>query len=473
MSEQIRLCWVTGGARDCLGESTAGLIANALEYGHDVSVMIAVDSDEPARLERVSGCARKATTGTAVPTQVINLATVRAFLSADELSGIRNELEYGLVRSVEPVFPGNSGVNHNALMLACAGRPYVVSDDDVFAWPAAVGDRDIGRAAGPIATDEHQPARLRFCRDRREAMGMVTPLEADLVGLHHGVLGCEMGGPDENAGQHAKRVVYSSTGSYGDCGMGSPRAILTLEGDDRAAIACEDDYRALRLTRELVRIAERACVGRGTHLMAMNIGLDNRRPLPPFLSKTRNADGLVSVLTRIIYPDSVSYVHEVGLLHSPPEPRAFVLEQLRSWRPWPGDLLMGMVVAMAGRLGTDEPVERMKKLGRELEFLGTLRPSEFVEAVHQRWLATAIAYLSRLEGVLERYGNEPVSWAEDVVALIGDIEEKAHDGRLLFGEQGCGLLAGELGEQCRRYGLLLQVWPQAWDVARREQLLMP
>lgn len=468
MSEQIRLCWVTGGTRECLGESTAGLVANALEYGHDVSVLIAVDSDEPARLERVSGCARKATTGTAVPAHVINLATVRAFLSAGEVTGIRNELEYGLVRSLAPVFPGNSAVNHNALMLACAGRPYIVSDDDVFARPAAVHDRDVERAAGPIATDEYQPARLRFCRDRREAMGMVTPVEADLVGLHHGVLGCTVGDPDENAGRSAKRVVYSSTGAYGDCGMGSPRAILTLEGDDRAVIACDDDYRALRLTRELIRIAERACVGRGTHLMAMNIGVNNRRPLPPFLSKTRNADGLVSVLTRIIYPDSVSCVHEVGLLHSPPEARAFVLEQLRSWRPWPGDLLMGIVVAMAGRLGTEEPVERMKELGRELEFHGGLPPSEFVEAVHQSWLSTATAYLSRLERMLELYGNEPVSWAEDIVALMGDIEEKAHDARLLFGEQGCGLLAGELAEQCRRYGLLLQVWPQAWDVARRK-----
>lgn len=458
-SETVNLCWPVSGARDCLGHSARELAANAAAYGHATRLVVAVDAQRPELVERVDAAVRRAGVETGVAVAVCDRECRTGFVR--EASGVDSEaLSWAIVPNAAPGQAGDSACNHNALLLVNAGRWYVTSDDDVYARPAVLAGAEADPGAAPELTGDYLPAELRFVPDREAALAEVAPAEVDIVGLHAEALGTA-----SVLRERPTRVLISTAGAYGDCGMRSGRAILSLDGAARRWGNDDDGYSEVRLSRELVRVAERPWLTNGTHLMGMHLAVDGRALLPPFLPNTRNSDGLFGVMVRVLYPQSATAVQAYGLLHDPPETRAFAQESLHEWHPTSAELVMGIVAAIASRVEDDDPQQRMESIGAGLERTASLRTSEFQGLIHEVWLETAVAYASILEELLEKHDERPELWADDTRTLLDNVYEMMQDPGSLFGGTGCGYAPREFQDLVERYGRLLQMWPHVWTQA--------
>lgn len=460
MSEAVNLCWPVSGARDCLGQSAREFTANAATHGHATRLVVAVDAERRELVERVEAAIRRVGEEAGVAAAVSDRECREGFVRG---AGCDDEeaLTWALVPELLPGLSRDSACNHNALLLVNAGRWYVTSDDDVYARPAVLAGGETDPGAAPEMSTDYLPAELRFVPDRETALAEVEPAEVDIVGLHAKALGSASAFRE----QAPTRVLISTAGAYGDCGMRSGRAILSLDGPARRWGNDDEGYSAVRLSRELVRVASRPSVTSGTHLMGMHLAVDGRALMPPFLPNTRNSDGLFGVMVRVLYPQSTTFVHGYGLLHDPPETRAFTEGLLHEWHPTSAELVMGIVAAIASRIEDDDPEVRMESMGAGLERAASLRTSEFQGLIHEVWLETAVAYTSRLEELLEKHDERPELWADDTRTLLDNVYEMMQDPGSLFGETGCGYGPRELGMLVERYGRLLQVWPQIWKGA--------
>ena len=516
----VLLAFATAGRRDTLAPAVQSLVHNALEHGHEPRVVIATDAagavprpvrdavaalDEPGR-PRVEQTGRQ---GSRVRSRVIDIAARRGLVTriADSVGNadLGEALEFALVPEPDARRLPGPGCNHNALLLATAGELYVSTDDDVVAEPAlgpgAAGPATSGapdaeeprrRERWPDASDgasdpkrpaprtearlpdgtsvevtlSHLAHGLRFHADRRAAAADVIPVARDIVGSHlalAGRTGAEVFGPDV-ATAASGRVLISTAGAYGDSGMGSPRTVLALSGADRDhACATDERYRGLRLSRALVRSSPVTRVGPSTHLMLMQAAMDNRVVLPPHFPIGRNSDGLFAVMVRIVHPGSLTGFQDFALRHEPPEEHVFATDEIHRWRPYPTDLVMHLVVALAPSLPATDAADRLVALGTALEEIASGSTSEFVSTVHGLWLNTATHHTEQLEGLLERYERRPETWAADVVRFNAAAYEMMQEPGSLFGEVGCGMSAEELRKAVGRYGRVLAVWPRAWE----------
>lgn len=382
-----------------------------------------------------------------------NLETRRADIARLSSDFDPEILEYALLPC--PDGPG-WGVNVNASMLAAAGGFLVSTDDDVFCEPARIGDG----GSPALFSREYLAGDLAYRRDRAETLASVRPESVDVVAAYERYLGkratdlvAPAACPDPGA-----RVLVVSPGMYGDSAMGSSRSVLALSGRSRELLHA-GGYESLRLSRELVRIAPAPTVSTSAQLIMTQTGFDDRVPLPPFLPYGRNPDGLCAVLTRLVYPSSLTAYLDFGLLHSPPEPRIQSRNNLTAYRPVLAEMLMALAITNRPTLSIEEPGARFEYIGEALVEAATSSSTDFVEATHAAWSRQLSGYVTLLESLLDQYGREPAAWAIDVDEHIDAVNAVLREPLALFGDTGCGMSVHGAKRHVRLYGELLAVWP--------------
>ncbi len=443
------LAWPSAGRRLCLLDSLESLERNVRVAGREAAFLVASDGPgsglAPGLAEGLKGIEARY----GIRIGLSNLESRREAIAGLTGRAYRELLEYALL----PCSDGPGwGVNVNAAMLASAGRLLVSTDDDVFCRPARPrarrGDAVGGDASAVAFSKAFQNGDLLYYPSREALLASLEEVEVDVIGSYERLLGPRPEG----------RVLAACPGMYGDSAMGSARSRLAFEGRSREALMA-GGYEALSLSRELARIADRTTVSTSAQLIMTQAAFDNRVPIPPFLPLGRNPDGLCAVLTRLIYPDSLTAYLDFGLLHAPPEPRAHARADLVGYRPGLAELVMALAIACRPDAGVTEPGERFGALGNALGELATLRNADLVEALHASWALYLSSYAERLESLLERYGRSPEPWAADVDEHIDAVNEYLREPSALFGSTGCGLSVDGVRRHLRLYGGLLAAWP--------------
>jgi hypothetical protein len=236
-------------------------------------------------------------------------------------------------------------------------------------------------------------------------------------------------------------------------------------------VGSESAYRAALATRRVIRAATRPTVCDAGVCMGLNLGLDLRRPLPPFLPVQRNEDGAFGALVSACCPDAFFGFLPWLVPHEPPGGRAGA----------PEDLLCG-----AAGIHTSHAVQLLLQAhaprglpaaGAALADLAALPPAGFAEAVRLPALAAAAGLASHLAGLLKKYRGRPGYWAADVRRVLEVIRRRVaepdytmpEDLAQAFGpERATEALRGVVG----RFGRLLQIWPAVWRAAEPEGRLL-
>lgn len=269
-------------------------------------------------------------------------------------------------------------------------------------------------------------------------------------------------------------VAAAVGGVYGDHGMGSTKGILTLTGKLRRHLLADPDrYKEARATREVARRSAGYAIGPGLQLMGMDFGFDNRRLLPPFLPVLRDEDGLWAVTQRAVNPDGYLGYLPIAVLHDPGL-RTGSAEQLREYAPRTTDVLKLLMNAYAPDIRYRTARERMKALGSALFRIAVLPIPELEELIRTLWIQRWSDNLEHMDELLLVYGRNPQLWAEDLEAFFEAVQQYAEDPaftspydlEIEHGRDEAGRLFVKI---LRRFGMLLEAWPEIWNAVERLQ----
>jgi hypothetical protein len=385
---------------------------------------------------------------------------------------------------IEEDWPIATGGSRNALLLETAGNLMLQVDDDTHchAFPAPES------SGGLVLSAAFDPTQFWFFPGEVTFPPPDAPGDTDLLAMHERLLGrtvadCLDGGPPPDLTANARffrrltsgegRILTTTTGVAGNSGMGSCLALLMLEGASRARLLqTEAGFRAALVRRQSMRAATRTTVTDGGMCMALNLGLDNRRVLPPFLPYQRNQDGVFGAVLALCGGGFNGFLpwmvpHDSGTRAGPaPE-----VSWARTVRLQTGHLMQVLLGSFPQGPGRTTPEALLGRVGKWLQETGSADPADFAEYVRLHGWNALTRTAGRLEASLRQHGGRPAYWAEDVgralaaltealtgpeAGLPADLCEKWGPEQALVRFQGL----------VRRYGALLRAWPRLVESAK-------
>lgn len=331
------------------------------------------------------------------------------------------------------------GATRNVIALLSAGRPFVSIDDDS---PSLFFRRRAPGASKPVG--DPQPIEIA-------PAGAVVRTEADAWSVHAPLLGAPAhrfvpGAPGDVT------IGLTFTGVVGDLGIGSLGALAFVDGASRVALEAGGFDEVVR-GGAMARLACNTQVSTHPFGMMGCFGADARRMLPPMVPAGRNEDGLFVTTTRFLHPRvalahvPVAVAHRLG--QGRPRPLASFFDLARA--PRLADLLELALADASSSASREDPASSLRSLGRALQ----ARPAPVWEAWNAQRAARA--------GWLRRSwrGARPSAVRELALALADELDRPAP-----VADTASGLC---VGEAVRRFGALLELWPDVWRRAERVQ----
>lgn len=362
-----------------------------------------------------------------------------------------------------------TGSVRNALLLQYAGELSVQVDDDTLALGAPTPEpRD-----GIDLFSRRVPTELYFPAPGSTADSLVDLAPSDVRTVHGELLGrgareCladRIVDASSASGELLSRldgtVVMTQPGIVGDAASESLTGHLLLHGASRdRLLASEAVYCHALGSRQLVRARRRPAIGQGASCVALSLGLDARRLLPPFPPRGRNAEAVFAMAIERCIPRALMGYSPWVVAHRPPA-RSGSPAVLA--RPRANDLL-AWLAAESGIAGGDAR-ESLRALGAFLEWLGTL--ADFAARARATTLRMRARELVTMRRTLERY-REPDYWVHDVERSAAALENALLDPELGTPRD---LPIDAMRQHTARYGALLRAWPELFEAAldlRRE-----
>jgi hypothetical protein len=392
-----------------------------------------------------------------------------------------DDVAFGLANPLG--FPIATGASRNLLLLHAAGEAMLQLDDDTVCLLAPAP----GARPGLVSASRHDPTEFWFPTAWEPPPGGVF-MPHDLLAIHEQLLGKGLGDCLESltgaeapevgragAGfvrQSGGQVGVTATGVAGDSGMSSSLYFLLLREASRERLnRSEAIYRGAVGGHRVARAVTRPTVVRGGVCQALNLGLDHRRPLPPFLPVQRNQDGVFAALVKACCHDTYFGFLPWMISHEPPRPRRLTDDDLvRAAVGVRSDQIVQLLIRASapGSGGTFD--QNLTAVGRALNRLAALPEERFRESVRLVVWEQMGGLARQLSDRLREYGGRPEWWAADVRRLLDALRTRLaepdfmgpEDLRRAFGPTEA---LSALQQLVGRFGRLLRCWPVMVEAA--------
>ena len=515
---------------DVVERALRSYIENTQKYGRSPSFVVVDDSDTPAM--QASNRAMLASLKESYGASLFyagageRAAFVEKLIKKGSLP--RHTVEFALLNPGK--FPLSYGASRNALLLHTVGELVMQADDDTICKVATPP----GSSKEPFCTSFPDPTQFWFFPDHESAINSVKFVEEDLLGIHESMLGKSMlhcmsspspghklagvcteestietdseqerppfataafdryarmhkmlGGGLEGVSldfvrRFEKRngnVRVTFVGSIGHSGMGKSCYYLFREDPTFGRlIESEKNYRMALTTDHVLRVATRPTISTGGLCMGINLGLDNRRMLPPFFPVQRGEDSVFGyVLWTCFGGEYVGFLPRAVVHHSPkirPQSCPIVWNEVAYLQTH--DMLSSIARSFLHETLPDvgSHDRNLESLGKYLVGLGKMPQRDFQETVHNiLWFPIAMVTRAQLKRMAE---PKPTYWVEDMTKCVEIL-------RALLLEDFCGVpsalpkdLVELFGidsawrvfqELTIKFGELLQYWPQIVETA--------
>ena len=470
----------------CLDDS----IGSSKRYGRSTHFVVLDDSPDPDTRAAYKECLRSIAKREGLEIFYAGREEKQRFIDAliDDSSAStlpRSVLEFALFGAEGLTF--QAGANRNACLLHTVGDTFFSADDDTrFRIAPGPESND-----GLTVTSTADPTEFGFFPDRASALGAVEFAGDDPLAQHERLLGRHLAAcmgdlaasaPLDLDGASSRlltsllkgkgKVRATMTGIVGDCGSSSRSNYLALQGPgyDRL-VASEPGYEVLGSTREVVRAVLNWTITDSRFFMTGAVGFDNAELLPPFCPVQRNSDSVFSATLRSCSDDwLIGHVPWV-IEHDPAASRAFERNPCKTpCQVFVPDVVMQCLPSYSPGPAIQEPVDRMRGLGRHLQHFGSLNSRDFDEFVRVAWWRRLSSWISRLENTLTLHDDAPDAWKDDVQECIDEARES-----ILHDDIAPVDLARECAEDqalatmqrlVYRFGELLEHWPDIYEAAR-------
>lgn len=378
------------------------------------------------------------------------------------------------------------GACRNALLLHTVGELSLCVDDDTVCSIRALPDT----LPGVAFSSEAWPVELWFPPDPAALVECIPDAGRSVLQLHEQMLGRSVQGfaaasqEDlilDSASPRLIRKLFcasgmiamTSLGVVGDCGFGLPSPYLTLAGDSRNRLTVSrDEYVRAISTRRVIMAARRATISDSTFCMAINLGIDNRTLLPPFMPVLRNEDGIFRYTLELCCDGKFSGFLPWVLIHDPLTPRSFQFADL--WEstlpPRSCDLVLFLIQSFTRWPSNGSVPDKLRALGKFLCDVASVPPADFEEVLRTLVLRAAGLRVTAMERMLGNAGEMPAFWAADVKKHIATIRERLTSSSYLTTPWDLPGTPGDAQKLLRRlmflFGHLLVCWPDIVEVAR-------
>jgi hypothetical protein len=487
----VRLSWFaipTSGRPKELARALESYAANFSRFGRSPKCLVAHDAASLAESRTCEAMLRSRFGGSIEKLLYYGPEEKRRLIALLAQSGAlpRDVVEFGVLGP-----SGHSptmGANRNVILLLTAGEMALSVDDDTICQPSASpdeGEGDVLRFGS-----EGDPTSFWFCSDRQAALASVRPIDLDIVAAHEELLGRPVwrllaqslatrsadlnsacGHLLEGIWSGKGRVFITLNGSVGDSGMYSSRflPVHRERATRQLLVASEEAYDSGLRNREIVRQSRVATVCHSSPFMGMFVGIDNRSLTPPFFPAYRNEDGTYGYLVSRCHEDCFFGYLPWSLVHAPPGHRAYFGNSASTVR------ISDLVIASVSQWTFTNPrarvADRLRSLGRHLIEIASMEPDEFDQFMRKLLWMRAAQRIGQMESLVREYGGYPQYWAADLQREI-----KATQAALvrpdyivpidLPGEPGSEARLRESQNLIRRYGELLQWWPEMIERAK-------
>jgi len=388
------------------------------------------------------------------------------------------------------------GANHNAILLHTIGDAIFCTDDDTVCRIATASTTANGIVAvsGADSPGRYLEETWLF-PDRETALKSVAFVDACLLDMHERFLGMELGtcitlesqsGPvdldqtdvhfNRMLGSGNGRIRVTVNGILGDSGREVPTYCHFLTGSSLDRLTRnQSEYLTQSTSREFLRMVNRVTISENPPAQGTFLGLDNRQLLPPYLPVGRGQDILFGQVLSLCFCDNYYVRLPWALLHEPVEKRCFLPEQIVERRPGL-DGVYALIGLLAGSLDSGrwkaDSNARLHILGSYLEELACLPAVDFQELVSLLAWREASGEISRLERAINQAGEARQFWVDDVRAYIKNrrdrlMEREAFLPYELCERRGTAKAPAIAQQLVRRYGQLLQWWPDIVESARK------
>lgn len=368
---------------------------------------------------------------------------------------------------------GRYGSSRNLLLLALAGRAFVMVDDDTF--PDFRLHPEAG--AGLSISADFDPVYRNVFKDMRELESFGLPADTYPLVPHARMLGASVSGLIAEGPvldlrrvdmaslarclKPAMKVRALSFGCYGDSGIGTARYLLVSRSTMLGDAYESGRYEAAATNRLLFRTALNTTVGGGT-FMGAHVAIDARSTLPPFSPSCRNEDGFWGMCLHRLHPDaSIAYPAQ-AVRHAPSPPRFLSRESLVRWETRLNDICTDIVYASRSVASAME--ERYAHFGESFSALARLESGELRRSFEDKASQTLSRRLAWLERELHTYNFEPDYWARDIEATRDYLLSATEDGEAWLPFE-CRGRPDAFKAYLSRLGLLLVAWPALFRAA--------
>ncbi len=387
-----------------------------------------------------------------------------------------------------PNCPITTGSARNSLLLATAGDRFVMVDDDSVCRLAVCPETDTGLAF----TSKRDPTEFWFFADPETTLREAQFAEADFLGLHEQLLGrsiadclpadANTNGVDAHATEPAfdcrlrrwgGRVRASMAGVLGDSGIGSTGYLFLDAESQKRLTRSEDAYMAAVRSRQVLRSVRHTTISEGTSCIAVNLGLDNRSLLPPFIPVQRNSDGLFARTLRLCFRDGYLGYLPWAMLHAPEKPRQQTLDDY--WRHVrqvrTADLIIHLMQAGGAPYDGLTDAAALRRLGGQFEEWGSVKGEAFRELLQkQLWLSAGSVFSNRTNpqvppADIEFYARLRKKYADILRERVTEEDYLLPSDLADAGDrEQVQTLSRDI---IRRFGQLLQAWPDIYAAALR------
>jgi hypothetical protein len=473
-----------------LKECVSSYFENAKRFERRPELIVADDSDDKECQKQVQSVLSYLSRDYGIRTTHLDFEAKNELANHLRVSGIpASVVKYGLFGT------DNSGerygANRNALLLH-SNTLMLMVDDDTICKASAHPEP----TSGLKVTDE-DIYDLWVFRSRDETLGFSQPLDIDVLGAHEQLLGKRLGRAVADFVSTSKvelglichhileslqkgngRIVVTTNGAFGDCGLYSPTLFLGLEqGPTRnRVLTSKHTYKRALESGELLRVARLATICHKPELIGTFLGIDNRGCLPPFMPVGRSEDAVFAATLAKCFPSSYFGHLPWALFHVGSEVRTYVcgyLESVEYNRIC--DVLRCCIQAFDPPSDVTESVDKLTALGQFLIQLGSKACGEFDQFVRERLQLDVDMTVSHLQSILSSNDSRPKFWADYVERWITARQHAVVQSHFTVAREflsGRSLQEAQVAtqEQVSQFGALLQYWREMVAVASRLRL---
>lgn len=379
----------------------------------------------------------------------------------------------------------------NTLLLLTRDQITVQTDDDTIcqvAQPPTIH-------SSLELTSKPSPYEFWFFKTFDDASELVNFQDINFLEIHERMIGKHL--PDvvasfEEKGNYLKtdslsssflsklnmdnpRIRLTQLGPIGDSCLLNNLYRLFLEANSlQRLLYPKEEYPNNLITRLVIRSVTHSTISDFNNCIGMNIALDNRVLLPPFMPIGWNQDGIFGSLLNSCFSNSFIGHLPFVIPHLPPNVKAqsyqSVYASLVTIRS--NDLLMEVIQSKKSWSSGKDPMENLFKLGLYIKELGGLSRHDFIESLRYIYVNLIRQRIQQAEQSLETHTLEDY-WANEVFKYIKTLQKGVMNSNYFLKQEKSFIEMESFQKTMSRFGDLLIEWPKIVQVSDGLESIMP